>query len=244
MKLSSRPRFARWQGTRTMSGLRGSQHRETPSTACWNERLICALPVFASQVSLDPVHALAKITELSLDGRQRAEHGIVLLVGPRLDILSAQHLGQVVRWPAQRFRQGRQGLRPPSPRIDVVLQLAQGRQGDPRLGGYLHLSRAQLSQATADHARNSCPVLCHLSSREVGWIKVSGEIGANRAQDDQTHLTMMPIEANIGANIVQPTVRELALAHGGAMTNATSHRLQATYGDAGSRPPVRRRRAG
>lgn len=245
MNQPPRPRFARRQGTQTMSRLRGSQCRETPSAA-WNEQPVYALSAFVGQLSLDPVHAIAKIAELSLNRSQRAEDGIVLLVGTWLEILSVQHLGQVIRWPAQRLRQGCQGLRPPSARIDVVLQLAQGRQRDPRLGGYLHLSRAQFSQATADRARNSCPVLCHVSSREVGWIKVSGGIGANRAQDDRMGLTVMPIEINIGTNIRPAAAAELA--HGGAMTTATSldrgHGFQAAGLHAESPPQVQQGRAG
>jgi len=143
-------------------------------------------------------------------------------VGLRPSIVSVQHLAQVIRRPAERLGQGRQGMRPTPPRIGVVLQLAQGRQGDPRLGSYLHLSRAQFSQASADRARNGRPVLCHLNPWGLCLIKVSGRIDANRARDGRRELTLMSIDINIGVNEREAVASELALAPGGAMTTATS----------------------
>ena len=50
----------------------------------------------------------------------------MLLIWVGLSVPTVECRGQVVRRPAQCLRQGGEGLRAPSARVDVVLQLAQG----------------------------------------------------------------------------------------------------------------------
>jgi hypothetical protein len=125
----------------------------------------------------------------------------MLLIWVGLSVPAVECRGQVVRRPAQCLRQGREGLRAPSARVDVALQLAQGGQRDPGLPRDLHLGRAQLGHAIRDRTRDRCPVFGHIRSKQLGVPRLAARTGANRDQDHGASLTLMPIKLNIDVNI-------------------------------------------